>query len=171
MREFNEALFKTKVDNIFVKIHTAIMQENLEEVKHFLSDDLYLKLTAYLNELASKNVRQIYDEINVKNTFIKKRTITNDKEIVEVNLTSRYMDYIIDKETGTTIKGDDKRRVEKNNYLVFEKKLNVKADTLVKHCPGCGASLSVNTTGKCSYCGRTFDLENYDYILVAFNKD
>ena len=97
------------------------MQEKLEGVKQFLSDDLYLKLTAYLNELASKNVRQIYDEINVKNTFIKKRTITNDKEIVEVNLTSRYMDYIIDKETGTTIKGDDKRRVEKNNYLVFEK--------------------------------------------------
>ena len=37
--EFNEAMFKTKVDNIFVKLLTAVMKGKLEEVDHFISDE------------------------------------------------------------------------------------------------------------------------------------
>ena len=32
MDEFNEAMFKTKVDNIFVKLFTSIMKGNLDDV-------------------------------------------------------------------------------------------------------------------------------------------
>ena len=37
MDEFNEAMFKTKVDNIFVKLFTSIMKGNLDDVKHFIN--------------------------------------------------------------------------------------------------------------------------------------
>ena len=167
--EFNEAMFKTKVDNIFVKLLTAVMKENLEEVDHFISDDVYKKYNDYIINLKNNNERQIYDELNVKNTIILSRNIIEEKEIVEVEIISRYMDYIISNNTGDLIRGDDTKRIEKTYTLTFEKKLNTKEKSIVRKCPGCGASISVNTSGKCEYCGTIYNLEDYDYILTNIN--
>ena len=169
MEEFNEAMFKTKVDNIFVKLYTCVMREDLSDVAHFISDDVQNEFQNKINNLKSQNKRQMYDELNVKNTNILSRRTLEDKEVVEVEIISRYMDYIIDKDTGNTISGDDTRRVEKRNILVFEKKLDTKEIGLVRRCPGCGASISVNTSGKCDYCDTIFNQEDYDYVLVKLS--
>ena len=169
MEDFNEAMFKTKVDNIFVKLYTCIMKGDLTDVRHFISEDLYNNYINKINELISHNKRQMYDEINVKNTMIINRKILEDKEIIDVEIVSRYMDYIIDINTGDLISGDDTRRIERRNILRFEKKLNTKDFGIVRKCPGCGASINVNNTGKCEYCDTIFNLDDYDYILVSIN--
>lgn len=169
MTEFNEAMFKTKVDNVFVKIYTCVMKQDLSDVAHFISDRLQEELQEKINNLKNQNKRQIYDELNVKDTIILNRNIEQNKELIEVELISRYMDYIIDIDTGTLVSGDDTRRIEKRNILKFEKKLNTKEIGLVRKCPGCGASISVNTTGKCEYCDTIFNQEDYDYVLVSIS--
>ena len=169
MEDFNEAMFKTKVDNIFVKLYTCIMKGNLTDVRHFISEELYNNYINKINELISHNKRQMYDEINVKNTMIINRKILEDKEIIDVEIVSRYMDYIIDINTGDLISGDDTRRIERRNILRFEKKLNTKDFGIVRKCPGCGASINVNNTGECEYCDTIFNLDDYDYILVSIN--
>ena len=169
MEDFNEAMFKTKVDNIFVKLYTCIMKGDLTDVRHFISEELYNNHINKINELISHNKRQMYDEINVKNTMIINRKILEDKEIIDVEIVSRYMDYIIDINTGDLISGDDTRRIERRNILRFEKKLNTKDFGIVRKCPGCGASINVNNTGKCEYCDTIFNLDDYDYILVSIN--
>ena len=169
MEDFNEAMFKTKVDNIFVKLYTCIMKGDLTDVRHFISEELYNNYINKINELISHNKRQMYDEINVKNTMIINRKILEDKEIIDVEIVSRYMDYIIDINTGDLISGDDTRRIERRNILRFEKKLNTKDFGIVRKCPGCGASINANNTGKCEYCDTIFNLDDYDYILVSIN--
>ena len=169
MEDFNEAMFKTKVDNIFVKLYTCIMKGDLTDVRHFISEELYNNYINKINELISHNKRQLYAEINVKNTMIINRKILEDKEIIDVEIVSRYMDYIIDINTGDLISGDDTRRIERRNILRFEKKLNTKDFGIVRKCPGCGASINVNNTGKCEYCDTIFNLDDYDYILVSIN--
>ena len=169
MEDFNEAMFKTKVDNIFVKLYTCIMKGDLTDVRHFISEELYNNYINKINELISHNKRQMYDEINVKNTMIINRKILEDKEIIDVEIVSRYMDYIIDINTGDLISGDDTRRIERRNILRFEKKLNTKDFGIVRKCPGCGASINVNNTGKCEYCDTIFNLDDYHYILVSIN--
>lgn len=169
MEDFNEAMFKTKVDNIFVKLYTCIMKGDLTDVRHFISEELYNNYINKINELISHNKRQMYDEINVKNTMIINRKILEDKEIIDVEIVSRYMDYIIGINTGDLISGDDTRRIERRNILRFEKKLNTKDFGIVRKCPGCGASINVNNTGKCEYCDTIFNLDDYDYILVSIN--
>lgn len=167
MEEFNEAMFKTKVDNIFVKLYTSVMKGDLSTVSHFIGDSLEKTLQEKINNLKEQNQRQIYDELNVKDTQIINRIIKEDKELVEVKLISRYMDYIIDIDTGDLVSGDESRRIEKVNILTFEKKLNTKEIGIVRKCLGCGASISVNTSGKCAYCDRIYDQEKYDYVLVS----
>lgn len=169
MEEFNEAMFKTKVDNIFVKLYTCIMKQDLSDIDHFIGDKLQADLELKIDELKKQNKRQMYDEINVKNTKVLSREFDDSKEVVVVEVISRYMDYIVDSDTFEIISGNDKARVLKTNILTFEKKRDVKEIGMVRKCPGCGASISVNTSGKCDYCDTIFNQEDYDYILVSID--
>ena len=65
MNNFNESMFKTKVDNIFVKLYTCIMKGDLTDVEHFIGDNLLMEFNEKISNLNSQNKRQMYDEINV----------------------------------------------------------------------------------------------------------
>ena len=38
-------------------------------------------------------------------------------------------------------------------------------------CPGCGANINANYSGKCEYCGTTYDTVKYDWILEDIRVD
>ena len=164
---FNEATFKSYVDNMYVKIYSAIMYDELDTVKHFMTEELYQNYKQQIEHLNSKNLRQMYDELNVKSTSIIDFKSTDTDLIITVHLTSRYLDYYLNKETGDFVSGNNQSRVEKQNILTFTKRKNFLTQKVARKCPGCGASISVNTNGICSYCGTTYNLEDYDYILTG----
>lgn len=166
-KTFNEALFITKVNNIFVKLHTAIILNDLESVKHFLNNDVYEKYKRILENLNLHNEQQMFDELNVKETFIENIEILEDKINITVKIISRYMDYIIDKNTLEYIRGNNTRRIERNNYLTLTKNIKTNQLGISRKCLSCGADINVNNSGKCNYCGNVFPLENYDYILTS----
>ncbi|MCM1371277.1 MAG: TIM44-like domain-containing protein [Clostridium sp.] len=163
---FTESAFKTKVDNMFIMLHYSFMTENLNRVAHFISKSIYEKYEQKLNDLENKNFRQMYDELNVKQSNITDVIINDDKFIIKVLIVSRYIDYIIDKNTNKIISGNSTYRVEKNNHLTLEKKRNFKIQKVARTCPHCGANMSVNTTGVCEYCNGIYDQENYDWVIT-----
>ena len=166
---FNEGMFITKVNNIFVMLHTAVMMDDLNRVRHFISDELETRYENLSKDLRSRNVRQMYDELNVKTTTITGMEVIDNKAIIRVDIVSRYMDYLIDRDSGNLVSGDNTRRVEKMNHLVFEKTVGNSYHNIDKKCPGCGANIDVNASGKCSYCGAIFDTENYDWVLTSID--
>lgn len=163
---FNEGMFKSYADNVFVKLFTAVMLDDLDSVKHFLSDSVYQKYYQVIENLKTNHYTQIYDELNVKSSEITNIQITDTDFIITFKLISRYMDYIIDSESGDFIKGNNKSRIEKTYILTFKKSRDFDTQKNIRRCPGCGASIDVNGNGKCAYCGTVYDLEEYDYILT-----
>lgn len=163
---FSESGFIAKVDNTFIMLLTAIMTDNMRRVEHKLSPELFEKYKKMVEGLNQNNERQMYDELNVKSTSIESIEKLEDKYVIKVLLTSRYMDYIVDKSSGDYKSGVNDHRVEKDNYLTFEKKISAKSEGAAKYCPGCGANVDANSTGVCPYCGATYDTANYDWILT-----
>jgi predicted lipid-binding transport protein (Tim44 family) len=163
---FLESKFITNVNNIFIQLHLGITTNNLDKIKHFVNDSVFNTFKARLDNLNNNNQVQMFDEINVKQTSILEIKELDDKFIAKVNITSRYMDYILDKNTGQKICGDNTRRIEKENYLTFEKKKNSSLQGEARKCHSCGANIDVNANGKCEYCGTIYDLENHDWILT-----
>ena len=87
--EFSESKFKTYVDNVFIQLHMAVVTKELENVKHFLSDDVYNKYKKIIENLTQKHQIQMYDEINVAQTEILNYQVTNTNMIIKVYILSR----------------------------------------------------------------------------------
>ena len=164
---FTESSFKTKVDNIFVMLHMSLMTNNMKRVDHFINDNVYNEFTNRLNNLNLNNERQMFDELNVKSTDIINVEIKDDKFIITVKLISRYMDYIVDKDSNKFKRGNNLSRVEKENVLVFEKRRNARVQGIVRFCPNCGHPMDINKSGYCEYCHSSYNQEDYDYILTS----
>jgi len=164
---FNKSMFITKANNIFIMLHTAIMTDDLNRVRHYLSPELEKKYEKLIQEYKDNNLRKMYDELNVKTNNITNVEIRDDKAIIKIELVSRYMDYFINKDTGEYVSGENTRRVEKINNLVFEKTIGSNYKNIARSCPGCGANIDVNSNGKCEYCGAIFNTEDYDWILTS----
>lgn len=163
---FNESMFLSKVNNIFVQLLSSIMLDKLSDVKHFVSDDVYNWAENIVNNNKNNNWRQMYDELNVKSTIIKEIEVNESVYIIKVYLQSRYMDYIMNLSNGSVVSGNDNSRIQVNYWLTFTKKVNANNQGMVKRCPGCGAPLNVNASGKCEYCGAIYNQEDYDWILT-----
>ena len=61
-----EAELKSKFSNIFIMLLLAIQNNDIDNVKHYLTDELYEKYSKRCEELKKKNQMQLYDEANVK---------------------------------------------------------------------------------------------------------
>ena len=77
-QNFNPDMFLTKVNNIFVLMMNGIMFQNLQNVTSWLNDSMRQKLLTMINDLKHNNLIQMYDELNVKNTYVRKVDILDD---------------------------------------------------------------------------------------------
>ncbi len=168
--DFNESMFISKVNNIFVKLLSAIMQNNLASIDHFVSDEVMTNAQSIIDNTKKQGGIQIYDEINIVNTKIQSCNLIESVYYINVLLQSKYLDYIIDIDSKEKISGDDTQRKEVNYELIFAKKLEVKNQEIARKCPGCGAPISVNTSGLCAYCGAIYNTEDYDWVLKSIKK-
>ncbi len=162
--EFVESKFITYVNNVFIQIHMAIVTKQLENIRHFVSQSVYEMLEKKVNTLDEKHLIQMYDEINVAETKILNYAVEDNKIVIKLNIISRYIDYLID-ESGNYVSGNMSSRIQKNNYLTFTKSINCQQAKNVNRCPGCGASIDVNASGKCPYCGTIYNLQDTNWIL------
>ncbi len=163
---FNESMFMSKVNNIFIQLLSAIMLDKLDDVKHFISTEVYDWAKKIVDDNKEKNYRQMYDELNIKETKIKEIEVNGSVYIIKVFLQSRYIDYIMNLSDGSLVSGNNNSRIEQGYYLTFTKKITANNQGIARKCPSCGASINVNARGICQYCGSIYNQEDYDWVLT-----
>ena len=167
--EFDEQLFLSKVQNMFIKYYSAIMLDKLDTVKHFVDDNVYQEGLNEIKEWKARNARHMYDMLNAQDSHITSIDEYDDCYAITVFLRARYLDYYIDLESGK-VTGDDQNRVTVPYTIELKKRKDAKESGLIKKCPTCGASLLINNSGKCDYCGNTYNLEDYDFVITRMYK-
>lgn len=169
-KDFSESKFITYVNNVFIQIYTALMTKEIENIQHFVTDDVYRQLKQKVDILNQKGLIQMYDELNVAQTDILHYQIEDNQMIIQVMILSRYLDYLVDLE-GNYVSGNQDSRVSRNYYLTFTKKIDFQTVGTVNKCPGCGASIDVNASGICPYCGTVYNQEDKSWILSSMKME
>lgn len=162
-QDFNASLFISKVNNMLKKIYNAITLNELDTVKHFLSESAFQKIQKKNDDVVQKGNHLIYEEVNVSSGI---RNIDEDEDYyrIEVYATIKYLEYIKSND-GRIVSGNDLDRVTTNKRVLLRKIKKTIDKKNYYRCLGCGATLDINDNGKCSHCGRIFDLEEFDYII------
>ena len=168
--DFNESIFISKVNNIFVAMLNSIMFQDASMSVTSLGPTLKEIISQKITSLKNSNVIQMYGEMNVHDTKIIGAEILEDKYIIKVQIMSRYLDYLMDATSKKKVSGDDYTRVERVNYLTFEEKRNHKKLGDVTECPFCGANIDYNYKGICEYCKKELPKEEYDWILTNWEE-
>ena len=167
-KNYDEALFISKADHIFIMILDAIMDNDMNSVKHYLADDVYERFNNLVNQYKENNYIRIFDEMNVKSTEILDSSYNNDSINIDVLITSRYMDYFLDNE-GEFVSGNNEHRIETKHYITFTKSIGAKELNEARRCPSCGSTLDINNSGVCPYCKQIIEMKDYDYIITKIN--
>ena len=151
-------------------INTELEEQNIENIRHFLSDEVYEKYSNIIKQLQAKNQIQVYDELNVSDTTITGIEEFDDRFEINVKLLTKYLDYRISKDTKKYLNGNKDVRVEKYVRLRFSKIKNAKALGNARKCTGCGANIDLNKNGICEYCGSVYVLRDYGWVLEEINE-
>ena len=162
-KNFSEDVFISKANSRLKKIYNAITLNEVNSVKHFMSDDLFSKIENMIDELKKENKTIVYDEVNISSSI---DSINEDKNNFYIKFTfiTKFLKYFMSSDTNEFESGDMDNREIINQSIVFFKKKDAK-DLDVVSCFGCGANFNINANGICPHCGRVYDLYEFDYII------
>jgi len=166
---FNEGVFLSKVNNMFIKYFSSIMLDKMDTIKHFVNDEVYKDGIALVEEWKNKKARHMFDMLNVQESHISSIYEDDENYVIKVHLIARYLDYYIDLNTNK-VEGNNQNRITATYALELTKSKNSLKNKMIKKCPTCGAPLLINNSGKCEYCGNTYNLKDYDYIITKMIK-
>ena len=169
-QNFSESKFITYANNVFIQIYTSLMTKEIENIKHFVTLDVYTQLKKKVDALNQEGLIQMYDELNIAQTDILSYQVEDKQMVIQVMILSRYLDYLVDL-AGNYVSGNRESRVSKKNYLTFTKKIDSQTIGTVNKCPGCGASIDVNASGICPYCGTVYNQEDKNWILSSMKME
>lgn len=93
---FSEKTFIDSVNHLFMMILKEIESNNINSIKEYLANDVYIYFNDMVNDYRNKNLRRKFDMINISDTKIIDSMITDNFVTIDVELTSSYKDYVID---------------------------------------------------------------------------
>jgi len=121
---FGISNFISAANSIYVMLQSAVMIGNLSRVKSKISDKVLQKYQHIIDEFNNNNLRQMYEDINIKKTEVLSITNKDNDYYIQVLITSLAKDYVVDKKNLEYRYGVNNQKITKSNYLTFRKDYN-----------------------------------------------
>jgi len=121
---FGISNFISAANSIYVMLQSAVMIGNLSRVKSKISDKVLQKYQHIIDEFNSNELRQMYEDINIKKTEVLSITNKDNDYYIQVLITSLAKDYVVDKKNLEYRYGVNNQKISKSNYLTFRKDYN-----------------------------------------------
>lgn len=138
-----------------VRLYERAKDFDINRLKSFMEPKLFEKVKA----------ENTYDEfyfldMEVDRTYLTNFRIEGDKQIADAKI--RMV------KTTMNEKKKVRSRKEEISFSVYRHKdclTDIKKNAEVFTCESCGSSVNLSLDGKCRYCGETFDVSKYDWII------
>ncbi len=166
---FSESEFKEKLSNLFIQFQNGWQDKNLESLRPYFSDAFYAQMDRQLDAYRKNNRTKYIERIAVLGVTLSGWMQESGKDVIIARLNTRFTTYTLDDKTGNLLNGS--RTAEK--FLDYEWQLmRTSGKTTVggtgvkvQNCPNCGATININHTAKCEFCGSIVTVDSYDWVL------
>lgn len=172
---FNEKDFSEWVKELFIKLQYAWSDRDLSVMKFYETKELYEQHLTLLQRNKKNNQINKIEKVGVDSVEILSFNQVENKDVLEVVVHSKMIDYIIDENTKRIIKGDKEGFIFNDYKLTFVRKTGILTKSTgrnlnVINCPNCGAPVEMASLGKCSYCGSIISTQEHDWVLSNLER-
>ena len=167
--QFSEEALKERIANLYIKMQAAWQTKNWEPMRADFTDALFNQLKGGVDAKIRSRQTNYVERIAILGVELSGFGQDDKHDIVTAVLQTRIVDYTLDDTTGNLVSGS--KTAEK--FMTYEwtlirtkgAKTFVSGTDETKHCPNCGATLDLNNTAKCAYCGAIITAAEYDWVL------
>lgn len=172
---FNPEEFKAFARDVYIRLQAAWSKGDWEDIRTFESNELFEQHRNQLQEYLDKGQLNKMDRVGVLNERYSGFRQQAGKDILEIDLDVKQIDYIIDVKTKQIVIGDPNEEDYGTYRLTFSRttgnKINVASgETKITNCPNCGAPTTITSSGKCPYCGSVITTTDYGWVLSNLSK-
>ncbi len=166
---FSESQFKEKLANMFVQFQNGWQDKNLEPLRPYMSDAYYAQMDRQLDSYRRDKRTKMIERIAVLSVDISGWKQESGNDVMIARLKTRFTTYTVDDNTGNILQGS--KTAEK--FMDYEwqllrssgKTTVAEGGVKVQNCPNCGATININRTAKCEYCGSIVTVDSYDWVV------
>ena len=170
-KNFSEQRLREKLSNLYVQMQNCCTDRDIEPLRPYFTDALYQQYNRQIQGLKQRGETNYVERISVLGVQLRGWCRKGDTDHIIAELRTRITDYTLKDADGSLVSGS--RTAEK--FMTYEYDLSRPAGTetmaegaaINRHCPNCGAPLSINESAKCPYCDSVITLKAQDWVIAA----
>ncbi|MBA3829014.1 MAG: TIM44-like domain-containing protein [Taibaiella sp.] len=170
---FPPGLDPEKIAAAFLAIQNAWQIQDLKQVRKWLSDGMYQRLTLQIKMMNALKQKNILSNIRIKNIKVARLGISGNYEIADVAI-----GFIMDDSfTSATLPQLDEKYKDDTaaEYWTFIKRIGSEQEKNLydnANCPNCGAlfETKMGEISRCSNCNTLTNNATYDWILSEITQ-
>jgi Tim44-like domain len=168
---FDVAQFQGRVGLVFQQFQVAWSGRNLAQMRPFLSDALFTTQQYWVSAYIAQRLRNVTDGAHITKLELVKVASDAFYDAITVRLFASGLDYTVS-DDGRHVSGSRSKPRAYSEYWTFIRGTNRKGPTRTDlACSNCGAPLSVNMVGQCTYCKVKVTTGDFDWVLSRIEQD
>lgn len=166
---FNQQMFLDRAQAAFFILQKAWMDRNLEPARVYMSDGIYRRWKTQVDAMIAAHKRNIMDDLVIGGAQVVKVQTDPNFDSITVRIDASAADYEVDDTTSNKVIYGSRRSQPFTEYWTFIRsgaaRTKAGEGAEVTQCPNCGAPLSINESGVCSYCKATVTSGQFGWVL------
>ena len=166
---FNQQMFIDRAQATFFALQKAWMDRNLEPARVYMSDGIYHRWKMQIDQMIAAHKRNVLDNLVIGGVQIVKVATDPNFDSITVRIDASAADYEVDDTSTNKIIYGSRQNQPFTEYWTFIRsgatRTKAGEGAEVTQCPNCGAPLSINESGVCSYCKATVTSGQFGWVL------
>jgi hypothetical protein len=166
---FNQQMFLDRAQAAFFALQKAWMDRNLEPARVYMSDGIYHRWKNQVEAMITAHKKNILDNLVIGGVQIVKAQSDPNFDSITVRIDASAADYEVDESSANKVVFGSHQDQPFTEYWTFTRsgaaRTKAGEGAEVTQCPNCGAPLSINESGVCSYCKATVTSGQFGWVL------
>jgi predicted lipid-binding transport protein (Tim44 family) len=166
---FNQQMFLDRAQAAFFALQKAWMDRNLEPARVYMSDGIYHRWKNQIDAMITAHKKNILDNLVIGGVEIVKVQSDPNFDSITVRIDASAADYEVDETNANKVIFGSQKEQPFTEYWTFTRsgaaRTKAGEGAEMTQCPNCGAPLSINESGVCSYCKATVTSGQFGWVL------
>ncbi|MBE6159754.1 MAG: hypothetical protein E7157_01760 [Lactobacillales bacterium] len=152
---------KIETFEIYKNIENACNNNNLDELRNYVTDEFYNLLIAQINLLKTKNQQKIVEGIEYIDSYLINAFKEDNKIYFDMDISLESKEYIKNINTNEIVDSSQNKKDFNHYKMTFVKSIENKE----KICPNCGSKIIGEATNNCNYCNTRVIIDEHKLVL------